>query len=83
MIHVTNIRTVDTALYDETWAIVRSLKNPSARYKQVPELSPSMELFSLYREMVKQLQWGLTRSRIYTFLASSKRYKIAKKRMML
>lgn len=58
MIHVTNIRTVDTALYDETWAIVRSLKNPSARYKQVPELSPSMELFSLYREMVKQLQWG-------------------------
>ena len=47
MITVTNIRNVNNAAYDETWAIVRSLKNPG-KMNHVPELSPSWALFKKY-----------------------------------
>ena len=47
MITVTEIRNVNYAAYDETWAIVRSLKNPG-KMRRVPELSPSWALFKKY-----------------------------------
>lgn len=57
MITVTEIRIVNYAAYDETWAIVRSLKNPG-KMKYVPELSPSWALFKKYLRLRDAGQWN-------------------------
>lgn len=57
MITVTEIRNVNYAAYDETWAIVRSLKNPG-KMKHVPELSPSWALFKKYLRLRNAGQWN-------------------------
>lgn len=57
MITVTEIRNVNYAAYDETWAIVRSLKNPG-KMKHVPELSPSWALFKKYLRLREAGQWN-------------------------
>ena len=70
MITVTNIRNVNNAAYDETWAIVRSLKNPG-KMNHVPELSPSWALFKKYLRLKDAGKWNAdTFKRVYvtTFL---------------
>ncbi len=57
MITVTEIRNVNYAAYDETWAIVRSLKNPG-KMRHVPELSPSWALFKKYLRLRDAGQWN-------------------------
>ena len=57
MITVTEIRNVNYAAYDETWAIVRSLKNPG-KMRRVPELSPSWALFKKYLRLRDAGQWN-------------------------
>ena len=57
MITVTNIRNVNNAAYDETWAIVRSLKN-HGKMKHVPELSPSWALFKKYLQLMDTGRWN-------------------------
>lgn len=59
MITITDIRSVNHANYDEVWAIVRSLRNPE-RMKQVPELSPSWDLFKQYMKLRDTGQWNAT-----------------------
>lgn len=56
MITITNIRNAVPGT--ETWAIVRSMTNPSNWIKQVPALSPSRKLFFAYRNMVRDGIWG-------------------------
>lgn len=58
MIRITNIKNLRQDDGTESWAIVRSMKNPSAWIKQVPELSPSKELFFKYLDLKKKGQWG-------------------------
>ena len=58
MITVTNIRNINSANYDEVWAIVRSLKNPG-RMKHVPELSPSWNLFKKYLALRNAGKWNM------------------------
>jgi len=41
----------------KTWAIVRSMKSPSKKIKQVTALSPSTDLFWFYRNALKNKQW--------------------------
>lgn len=48
MIVITNIRNLKPNMYDETYAIVRSLKSSSPWLKQVSVLSPSPTLFHKY-----------------------------------
>lgn len=48
MIYLTRISDVKPGQFDETWAVVRSMKQPSSWIKQVPELSPSSALFRRY-----------------------------------
>ena len=72
MITITNIRNAKPADYDEIWAIVRSLKSKSAYLRQVPELSPSWDLFKKYLSLKEDGMWNEnTFERIYrpTFLA--------------
>lgn len=44
--------------WDEKWAIVRSYKHASSAFKQVAILSPSTELFYMYRGMVNNGTWN-------------------------
>ena len=57
MVTVTNIRNIDYLIYDEVWAIVRSLKNPD-QMKHVPGLSPSWNLFKKYLELRDTGNWN-------------------------
>lgn len=57
MVTVTNIRNINYPVYDEVWAIVRSLKIPG-RMKHVPELSPSWGLFKKYLELRDAGNWN-------------------------
>ena len=57
MITVTNIRNINYAVYDEVWAIVRSLKNPGMM-KHVSELSPSWNLFKMYLALREAGRWN-------------------------
>lgn len=57
MVTVTNIRNIDYSVYDEVWAIVRSLKNPG-QMKHVPGLSPSWSLFKKYLELRDTGNWN-------------------------
>ena len=43
--------------WDEKWAIVRSYKHASTAFKQVTVLSPSTDLFYMYRDMVDKKTW--------------------------
>jgi len=58
MITITNIKNIDYAIYDEVWAIVRSLKHPG-KMKHVPELSPSWELFKKYLNLRGAGKWNM------------------------
>lgn len=58
MIAIKSIKNVKYEEFDETWAIVRSMKNPSKHIKQVPELSPSLNLFFKYRTLVQENKWN-------------------------
>ena len=59
MITIGNIRDCSPETHDETWAIVRSLKSQSTKIKQVTALSPSRELFMLYRNLHKNEKWDI------------------------
>lgn len=54
---ISNLRNINEH-YDETWAIVRSLKNPIRGVVQVTALSPSMDLFFRYQRMSKAGKWN-------------------------
>ena len=59
MIEIKNIREVkSTDGYDEVWAIVRSMKSQTSWIKQVPELSPSEDLFFKYLSLKRRGEWG-------------------------
>lgn len=58
MITITNIRDVIPNHFDETWAIVRSLRGSHPKIIQVVDLSPSWDLFSKYRTLVNEGRWG-------------------------
>lgn len=60
MIRITSISQLryETIQYDETWAIVRSLKKPIKGVKQVADLSPSNNLFYSYLNWKKQGIWN-------------------------
>ena len=57
MITVSNIRNINYEIYDQVWAIVRSLKN-SRSMKHVPELSPSWSLFKRYLGLRNTSRWN-------------------------
>lgn len=60
MIRITSISELrhETIQYDETWAIVRSLKNPIKGVKQVADLSPTKQLFYSYLNWKKAGIWN-------------------------
>lgn len=58
MITITNIRQAKPNDFDEIWAIVRSLKSKSPYLIQVPELSPSWNLFKKYLALKEQNNWN-------------------------
>lgn len=58
MITITTISNVDYSLYDEVWAIVRSLKYTNPKIKHVPELSPSWMLFKKYLSLRESGKWN-------------------------
>ena len=58
MITVTNIRKAKPEDFDEIWAIVRSLKSKSSYLTQVPELSPSWDLFKTYLKLRDDGNWN-------------------------
>lgn len=58
MIAVKRIRDVKYEDYDEVWAVVRSMKNPSPKMKQVQALSPQLDLFFEYRRLAVAGQWN-------------------------
>ena len=58
MIDIKRISDVKYDNYDEVWAIVRSLKTKSSKLKQVTALSPSLDLFFKYRNLVKSNNWS-------------------------
>ena len=59
MIVITNIRNVNPKQYDEYWGIVRSMKNKPIWCTQVPELSPSWDLFKWYLNAKKNGNWNI------------------------
>lgn len=58
MITITNIRKAKPEDFDEIWAIVRSLKSKSSYLIQVPELSPSWDLFKTYLTLKDDGNWN-------------------------
>ena len=58
MITITSIRNAKQEVFDEIWAIVRSLKSKSAYITQVPELSPSWSLFKTYLKLIDDGNWN-------------------------
>ena len=66
MITIARIGQIDPSDYDKAYAIVRSLKSPIRDVEQLPELSPSQDLFYKYLDVKKQGLWGAeTFDRIY------------------
>lgn len=57
MVTITTISNLDYGLYDEVWAIVRSLKYANPKIKHVPELSPSWALFKKYLSLRDTGKW--------------------------
>lgn len=60
MIAIRRISDVKPGEYDSVWAIVRSMKKQSPWMQQVPELSPSWDLFKKYRSLHESGQWDLS-----------------------
>lgn len=58
MIKTMNIHNVNYADFDEVWAIVRSLKHPSPKMKQVTSLSPDWNLFKTYLNLKESGKWN-------------------------
>lgn len=58
MITIKSIKDTNYNDFDEVWAIVRSMKSPSKHIKQVPELSPSLNLFFKHRTLVRENKWN-------------------------
>ena len=58
VITITSIRNVNPNDYDEIWAIVRSFKNKPYYIRQVPELSPSWDLFKKYLSLRDAGRWN-------------------------
>ena len=58
MIKTMSIRNVTYADYDEVWAIVRSMKNPSPKMKQIASLSPDWNLFKTYLNLKESGEWN-------------------------
>lgn len=58
MVTITAISNLNYGLYDEVWAIVRSLKYTNPNIKHVPELSPSWGLFKKYLNLRNKGQWN-------------------------
>ena len=58
MIYITSISNAKRGEYDATYAIVRSMKNPSAWITQMPELSPEWNLFKKYLELRDDGNWN-------------------------
>lgn len=58
MITIDNIRNVKLDEYDHVFAIVRSMKSQSPGITQVADLSPSYDLFTKYRTLVKNNNWN-------------------------
>ena len=76
MITVTSIKMLDKTR-DNQWAIVRSMKSSSPWITQVPELSPSKELFFEYLRLRNAGQWNKeTFEKVYVpwFLRDMKTY---------
>ena len=66
MIEIKAIKDVKYEDYDVIYAIVRSMKYKSDKIIQVPELSPSRELFFEYLRLKKENNWNKdTFERIY------------------
>ena len=81
---------METRGYDETWAIVRSLKKKKKSeirlydIRQVIDLSPSRELFNLYRKWVAEGYWNedtFNTCYVPTFLRQLKHDKRAKDKL--
>lgn len=58
MITITSVKHMKDQPYDETWAIVRSMKKPIPGVIHVPELSPSLNLFWKYLSWKKSGAWN-------------------------
>lgn len=58
MIIVDRISNVKRGRQDEAFAIVRSMRNPSERLRQLDVLSPSRELFFEYRRLESAGEWN-------------------------
>lgn len=58
MIAIKSIRNVRYKEFDEVWAIVRSMKNPSKYIKHVPDISPSLNLFFKAKRLMKENKWN-------------------------
>lgn len=58
MIAIKSIRNVKYEDFDEVWAIVRNMKNPSKHIKHVPDISPSLDLFFKAKKLMKENQWN-------------------------
>ena len=56
-IHIVRISDLDRNKYDRNIAIVRSMRSKSDWIEQMPELSPSKELFFEYRRLAEQGAW--------------------------
>ena len=71
MIYLGNVFEIDITEYDEVWVICRSVREIDDLIRNhdnvfhVPELSPSQELFSWYRNQVHKDQWGIEAFRNY------------------
>jgi len=60
MIRTITIRNIKERVFDETWIIVRSLKQNIKGATQIAQLSPSSDLFFKYLDLKKQKQWNQT-----------------------
>lgn len=58
MVKIARINEIHRNEFDETYAIVRSMKSKSDWIMQEPLLSPSQSLFARYRQMVNDGTWS-------------------------
>lgn len=58
MIEIMSIRDLVPGNYDAAYAIVRSMKHQAPGLTQLDVLSPSWDLFKMYRELVDEKSWN-------------------------
>lgn len=58
MININSIEEVRVEDFDEAWAIVRKLKSNPDNFRQVEDLSPSLELLNRYLELKENGEWN-------------------------